>query len=268
MTSSRVDITTDDGVCDAYLSQPDSPGPHPAVLFWPDAIGVRQRLHDMADKIASWGYMVLLPNIFYRSGGGPLIENLSELLQQEDRAKLFAALGPVISKFKPADGVRDAEFYLDFLAAQPSVAPGPVGLTGYCMGAGMALRTAGAYPDRVAAAGGFHGGNLITEAPDSPHLSAKTCRAELYFGHADNDQSMPPEQQASLAAALQEAGVTFRAEVYEGALHGYSMADTRVYNEAGEQRHWAALNELLARVLPPRSMIPAGRRGPRCAGPG
>jgi carboxymethylenebutenolidase len=253
MTSSQVDIATDDGVCDAYLSQPDSPGPHPAVLFWPDAIGVRPRLYDMADKIASWGYVVLLPNIFYRSGRVPLIEGLEELLGQEDRAKLFAALGPVISQFKPADGVRDAEFYLRFLADQPSVAEGPVGLTGYCMGAGMALRTAGAYPDRVAAAGGFHGGNLATDAADSPHLSAKTCRAELYFGHADNDQSMPPDQQARLATALDEAGVTFKAEVYEGALHGYSMADTRVYNEAGEQRHWTALNELFTRVIPPRT---------------
>ena len=101
MTSSGVDITTDDGVCDAYLSQPDSPGPHPAVLFWPDAIGVRQRLYDMADTIASWGYVVLLPNIFYRSGRVPLIENLGELLQQEDRAKLFAALRRLLCRHHP-----------------------------------------------------------------------------------------------------------------------------------------------------------------------
>jgi carboxymethylenebutenolidase len=253
MTSTHVDITTDDGVCDAYVAQPDSPGPHPAVLFWPDAIGVRPRLYDMADTIASWGYVVLVPNIFYRSGRVPLIEGLDELLAQEDRAKLFAALGPVIGQFKPALGVSDAQFYLDFLATHPSVAAGPVGLTGYCMGAGMALRTAGEYPDRVAAAGGFHGGNLATEAPDSPHLSAKTCQAELYFGHADNDQSMQPDQQARLATALDEAGVKYRAEVYEGALHGYTMSDTRVYNESGEQRHWAALNELFTRVLPPRA---------------
>src|SRR5262245_58177021 len=252
MTSSLVDITTDDGVCDAYLSQPDSPGPHPAVLFFPDGIGVRQRLYDMADTIASWGYVVLLPNIFYRSGRVPLIENLDELLQLEDRTKLMEGLRPVVGQFKALDGVRDAKSYLDFLTAQPSVAQGPVGLTGYCMGAGMALRTAGEYPDRVAAAGGFHGGNLATDNPDSPHLSAKTCRAELYFGHADNDQSMQPDQQARFAAALDEAGVTYHAEVYEGALHGYTMADTRVYNEAGEQRHWAALRELYGRVIPPR----------------
>src|SRR5215471_14372544 len=131
MTSSHIDIPTEDGVCDAYVSQPDSPGPHPAVLFWPDAIGVRQRLYDMADTIASWGYVVLLPNIFYRSGRVPLIENLPELLKLEDRAKLFEALRPVISQFKPADGVRDAESYLGFLAGHESVAPGPIGLTGY-----------------------------------------------------------------------------------------------------------------------------------------
>jgi carboxymethylenebutenolidase len=253
MTTALVDIPTDHGVCDAYVSAPDAPGPHPAVLFWPDAIGVRQRLYDMADKIASWGYVVLLPNIFYRSGRVPLIENLADLLKLEDRATLFKSLGPVMTKFKPADGVRDARFYLDFLAAHSSVAPGPIGLTGYCMGAGMALRTAGEYPDRVAAAGGFHGGNLATDNPDSPHLSAKTCRAELYFGHADNDPTMQPDQQARLAAALDEAGVKYVAEVYDGAIHGYTMADTRVYNAAGEQRHWAALSELFGRVLPTRA---------------
>jgi carboxymethylenebutenolidase len=253
MTSALVDIPTDDGVCDAYVSEPDAPGPHPAVLIWPDAIGVRPRLYDMADKIASWGYVVLLPNIFYRSGRVPLIENLEDLLKLEDRAKLFEALGPVIRTFKPIDGVRDAAFYLDFLAAHPSVAPGPVGLTGYCMGAGMALRTAGEYPDRVAAAGGFHGGNLATDNPDSPHLWAKTCRAELYFGHADNDQSMQPDQQDRFATALDDAGVTYRAEVYEGAIHGYTMADTRVHNAAAEQRHWDALSELFGRVIPARA---------------
>jgi carboxymethylenebutenolidase len=253
MPSSLIDIATDDGVCDAYLSQPEAPGPHPAVLFWPDAIGVRQRLYDMADKIASWGYVVLLPNIFYRSGRVPLIDNLDELLTLEDRTRFMEALRPVVGQFKPADGVRDAQSYLTFLGGHDSVAPGPVGLTGYCMGAGMALRTAGAYPDRVAAVGGFHGGNLATDNPDSPHLSAKACKAELYFGHADNDPSMPPEQQARLTSALDDAGVTYRAEVYDGAIHGYTMADTRVYSEAAEQRHWAALHGLFGRVIPPRA---------------
>jgi carboxymethylenebutenolidase len=246
MRGTLVDIPTADGVCDAYLVQPDGPGPHPGVLFFPDGIGVRQRLYDMADRIADEGYTVLLPNIFYRSGRAPLVPNLDELLMTEDRSKLMEALRSVIGSFSPADGVRDAEYYLGYLA---TVTAGPVGLTGYCMGAGMALRTAGAYPDRVAAAGGFHGGNLATDAADSPHTFAKTVQAELYFGHADNDQSLPPEQQERLAAALDDAGVRYQAEVYPGAIHGYTMSDTRAYNAEGEQRHWAALFDLYARTL-------------------
>jgi len=246
MTSSMVDIATDDGVCDAYLSRPDGAGPHRGVLFFPDGIGMRPRLYEMADRIAAAGYVTLVPNTFYRSGRAPLIENLEELLQLEDRSKLMEAIMPIAGQLRPADVVRDAQFYLDYLA---TIAPGPVGLTGYCMGAGLALRTAAAYPDRVVAAGGFHGGNLATDAPDSPHQVAGSVAAELYFGHADNDPSNSPEQVARLNAALDAAGVRYRAEVYEGAIHGYTMADTRVYNQAAEERHWTALFDLFARTL-------------------
>jgi carboxymethylenebutenolidase len=162
-----VDIATADGTCDAYLAQPDGDGPHAAVLLFSDAIGLRQRIYDMADRIASHGYVVLAPNLFYRSGRAPVVANLDELLKAGDRQKLMAAVIPVARALKPADAMRDTRFYLDYLA---SVSPGPVGLTGYCMGAGLALRTAAAYPDRVAAAGGFHGGNLASDADDSPHL--------------------------------------------------------------------------------------------------
>jgi carboxymethylenebutenolidase len=246
MPGTPVDIPTEDGVCDAYVARPDDDGPRPGVLFFPDGIGVRRRLHDMADRIADQGYVVLLPNVFYRSGPAPVVPNLEELLAAGDRAKLMEAIWPVVTQLKPADAVRDARFYLHYLG---TVAAGPVGLTGYCMGAGLALRTAGAYPDRVAAAGGFHGGNLASDAADSPHLSAATVQAELYFGHADNDPSLPPEQMARLSEALDAAGVRYRAEVYEGATHGYTMSDTSVYNEAAEQRHWDALFDLFGRDL-------------------
>ena len=241
-----VDIATEDGTCDAYLAQPDGDGPHPAVLFFPDAIGLRQRIYDMADRIASHGYVVLAPNLFYRSGRAPVVANLDELLKAGDRQKLMEAVIPVARALKPADAMRDTRYYLDYLAGRSA---GPVGLTGYCMGAGLALRTAATYPDRVAAAGGFHGGNLASDAEDSPHLLARHVQAELYFGHADQDPSMPPEQIERLNAALEAAGVRYRAEVYEGAMHGYTMADTRVHNEQGEQRHWDALLDLFARNL-------------------
>jgi carboxymethylenebutenolidase len=250
MTSAIVDIPTEAGVADAYLCVPDSPGPHPAVLFFPDGIGVRQRLYDMADRIASHGYVVLLPNLFYRSGRAPILPNLDELLAAGDRQALLAAVWPIASKLTPADAMVDTRAYLDYLASVAGVAAGPVGLTGYCMGAAMALRTAGTYPARVAAAAGFHGGNLASEAENSPHLLAGNVTAELYFGHADNDQSLPPEQIERLAAALNAAGVRYRAEVYEGAHHGYTMADTSAHHPQAEERHWQELIGLLNRALP------------------
>jgi carboxymethylenebutenolidase len=251
MQGTLVDIGTDDGIADCYVAQPPGAGPFPAVLFYPDGIGVRPRLYDMADRIASTGYVVLLPNVFYRAGRIPLIPNLEEILKLEDRTRLMEALAPIMSHLKPADVMRDTRFYLDYLAGHDAVAAGPIGVTGYCMGAGMSLRAAGTYPDRIAAAAGFHGGNLATDAEDSPHLCAATVRAELYFGHADQDRSLPPEQMERLNAALDAAGVGYRAQVYEGASHGYTMADTQAYHEQAEQRHWTELLGLFDRVLRP-----------------
>jgi carboxymethylenebutenolidase len=260
MQSTMVDITTDDGVADAYLTQPDGGGSRPGILFFPDGIGLRPRLYEMADRIAAHGYVVLIPNVFYRSGRVPLIANLDELVKSADRSALMAAIWPIASALDPASAMRDTRSYLDYLgavAAGPeataggaSAPAGPVGLTGYCMGAALALRTAGTYPDRVAAAGGFHGGNLATEAENSPHLLAGAITAELYFGHADNDQSMPPEQVERLNAALDAAGVRYRAEVYAGATHGYTMADTAVHSQEAEDRHWTELIALFTRALP------------------
>jgi carboxymethylenebutenolidase len=118
------------------------------------------------------------------------------------------------------------------------------------MGARLSLRAAGAFPERVAAAAGFHGGGLATDAPDSPHLMADRITAELYFGHADHDHSLPPEQIERLDAALTQAGVRFRAEVYEGARHGYTQADTSSYNPDAAERHWRELLALFERALP------------------
>ena len=151
----------------------------------------------------------------------------------------------------PDLAVRDAGAYLGFLAALPQTAEGPAGTVGYCMGAALALRTAAAFPDGVAAAAGFHGGNLATEDPDSPHRAAVGigAGAELYFGHADADPALPPEQIERLDAALTAAGVRFAAEVYAGAGHGYTQADTASYHPDAAERHWKALLDLFGRTL-------------------
>lgn len=214
-----------------------------------DAFGVRPHLRAMADRLAEAGYAVLVPNVFYRSGHTPVLD-LPEFIDTSQRTELFDQIGPMMRELTPERAVDDAEAYLAWLAERPEVADGPVGVTGYCMGARLSLRTAGAYPDRVAAAAGFHGGGLATDAPDSPHLVAEHVTAELYFGHADQDHSLPPEQIERLNAALTEAGVRFRAEVYEGARHGYTQADTSSYNADAAERHWKELLALLERTLP------------------
>jgi carboxymethylenebutenolidase len=243
-----VDITTGDGVADAYLAHPSDGLPHPGVLLYMDAFGLRPHLKSMADRLAEAGYTVLLPNVFYRHGRTPVFD-LPEFIDPSARPQIWEQIGPVMQSLTPELAMRDADAYLRRLADSPLVTDGPVALTGYCMGARLALYTAGTYPDRVAAAAGFHGGRLATDAPDSPHLVAEHITAELYFGHADEDGSMPPEQQRLLEETLTAAGVRHRCEVYPGAHHGYTQADTAAYHKEGDERHWAALLDLLERTF-------------------
>ena len=244
MPGSAVDITTPDGVADAYLTRPDDQ-PHPGVLFIMDAYGLRPRIDEMADRIAGRGYVVLAPNVFYRAGRSPLFQ-LPDHSNPDERARFFQSLRPLMEQLTPDAVARDGGAYLDYLAR---FATGPAAITGYCMGARVAWRIAAAHPDRVAALAGFHAGGLATDAPDSPHLSAGKIRAEVYFGHADQDPSMTADQVATLDKALDDAGVPRTTKVYEGAMHGYTMSDTPAYNEAAAERHFDALFDLLERTV-------------------
>ncbi|WP_392839175.1 dienelactone hydrolase family protein [Streptomyces sp. LN500] len=243
-----VDIPTQDGTADAYLTHPDDSTPHPAVLLYMDAFGLRPHLKEMADRLARAGYTVLVPNVFYRHGRAPVVE-LPDVIGPARRPEIFERLGPIMTSLTPDLAMRDADAYLRWLAASPLTTDGPVGITGYCMGAGLALRTAGTYPDRVAAMAGFHGGRLATDSPDSPHLLADRITAELYFGHADQDPSLPPEQIDRLDEALTAAGVRHHSEIYTGAHHGFTQADTAAYDSTADKRHWTALLALLDRAL-------------------
>jgi carboxymethylenebutenolidase len=215
------------------------------VLFVIDAFGLRPRIQEMADRIAGQGYVVLAPNALYRAGRAPVLP-MPDFTDPDNRAGFMQSVRPIIEQLTPDAISRDGEAYLDFLS---TTATGPVGITGYCMGARVGWRIAAAYPDRVSALGGFHGGGLVTDAPNSPHRSAGQLKAEVYFGHADQDANMNPEQIGTLNDALDKAGVRHRAEVYEGALHGYTMSDTAVYNEAACERHFTELFALLDRTL-------------------
>jgi carboxymethylenebutenolidase len=246
MPVENVDITTPDGVADAYLARPDDQ-PHPGVLFIMDAFGLRPTIGEMIERIAADGYVVLAPNVFYRAGRAPVLP-MPDLSDPDQRTGFFAKLRPLIDQLSPERIRSDATAYLDFLAE--SAAPGRVALTGYCMGARVGWRIATAMPDRVAALAGFHAGGLVTDDPDSPHNSASDISAELYFAFADQDPSMSAEQIATFERALEEAGVVYRSEVYEGAQHGYTMADTAAHHEPSRERHFRELRSLLDRVLP------------------
>ncbi|MBZ3906579.1 dienelactone hydrolase family protein [Streptomyces griseiscabiei] len=242
------DIPTPDGTVDAHVFHPADGGPHPGVLLYMDAFGVRPHLKGMAERLAGAGYVVLLPNVMYRGGRAPLVE-LPAFIDPAERPEIIERIRPAMRGLTPQAAMRDAGVYLDRLAASPLTNGGPVGVTGYCMGAGLALRTAGTYPERVAAAAGFHGAYLATDAPDSPHLLADRVTAELYFGHADDDSTNPAEQIARLDRSLTAAGVRHRGEVYAGAHHGFTQADTAMHSPEATERHWAALLDLLARTL-------------------
>ncbi len=246
----RIEITTPDGTAEAYVTGPEAhDGPVPGVLFFMDAIGLRPRIEEMADRIASWGYVVLAPNVFYRHGSADDIAPTTDLRLPGEREKFFPTVMPLVAGHTPDEAARDLPAYVAALADDSRVDPSVLGVTGYCMGARLALRAGAQLPDLVAAVGMFHGGGIVTDGDDSPHLVVPDLRAEVVAGFADNDGSMPPEAVAAFDAALGDAGVTATTAVYPGAAHGYSMADTSMYDEAATERHFTELRDLLDRTL-------------------
>jgi carboxymethylenebutenolidase len=213
-----------------------------------DAFGLRPRIAEMAQRIADWGYVVLAPNAFHREGRAVDVAPTEDLNDTDARTEFFKVAGPRIQRLTSDLAETDIPAYLEALRGLPGVQAGAVGTTGYCMGARLAVRAAGIDPE-VVAVGGFHGGGLATDAPDSPHVSLAKARAEFVFGHADQDRSMPAEAIRALGEALDEAGLTATNEVYEGAAHGYSMSDTGSYDEAATERHFAKLQDLFDRTL-------------------
>ena len=240
-----IELQAGDGAAEAYLTGTRG---DPGVLLFMDAIGLRPQIEEMADRIASWGYVVLAPNVFYRDGSAEELAPEQDLRDPGAREAFFASgVGDRVQGLKPGMFAPDADAYVRTLLEH--AADGPIGVTGYCMGARLAVRTAGRFPGTVAAVGGFHGGGLVTDAEDSPHLALAGSTAEYVFGHADNDRGMTVENVAALEETLQAAGRPHLNEIYEDAPHGYTMNDTSVYQEAGAERHFKELEALLARAL-------------------
>jgi carboxymethylenebutenolidase len=239
-----IEIRTKDGTAKAAFVPPASPAAARAgVILYMDAFGPRASLYTMAERLAGQGYAVLVPDLFYRFGAyGPF-----------DAKTAFAneVTGPQIRKMLAETTqemtMRDSGAFLD--ALYENGATGPIGAVGYCMGGARALNAAGAWPDRIVAAASFHGGNLASDAPDSPANRAASINARVYVGSAEVDNSVPPAQSARLAEALRADGIDHIIENYAGTQHGWCVPDHRAYDEKGAERHWKRLLEFLADTL-------------------
>ncbi len=243
MPNEQVTVRTRDGDCPCHVMIPATGGPWPAVIFYMDAGGIRPAVLDMAQRLADAGYVVLLPDLFYRYGPyGPFVP------KQVFAGDFRAILGPLMATTGNDKAAEDTEALLAYLDTRRDVAGRKVGAVGFCMGGGMALAAAGAYPDRFAAAASFHGGNLATDAPTSPHLSAPRLKAEVYVAAAENDGSYPPEMAERLETALAQADVRYRTETYPAA-HGWMKPDFPVYDHEAAERGWTAMLAFFDRTL-------------------
>jgi carboxymethylenebutenolidase len=242
---SKVAINTRDGACPSYVYRPTGSGPWPAVLVFMDGLGIRPAMLEVGERLASHGYFVLLPDLFYRSGPYEPMDPHAVFADPEQRAILREKF---IGSATPANIMSDTRAFLDTLAVEPDVKPGRIGTTGYCMGGLMSLTAAGTYPDRIAATASYHGGRLATDAPESPHLLAPKIKSRVYVAGAIEDQSFTDEMKARLESALTDAGVDHKIETYQ-AKHGWVLRDTPVYDAPAAERHWQTLLALLDETL-------------------
>jgi carboxymethylenebutenolidase len=244
MSQDQVTFQAADGACQAYVLTPEGAGPWPGVIFYMDAFGIRPGMIEMATHVANQGYVVLLPDLFYRYGAyGPY--DPKEVLKGDFRA----IIGPLMGSTDNHKAAADTAAFIAYLDSRPDVAKAKIGTVGFCMGGGMALTAAASYPDRIGAAASFHGGNLASDQPTSPHLLLDKIKAEVYVAIADNDHSYPPEMAERFEAALKAAGVNYESEFYAGKLHGWMKPDMPVYDAEAAERGWNKLFALYARAL-------------------
>ena len=237
VTDADIEVSTPDGVADCYFVHPSS-GRHPGVLIWPDALGLRPTFKQMGKRLAESGYSVLVVNQYYRERKAPVAPEGASFADEDVRNTIRPSMGTL----NPDTHVTDATAFVGFLDRQDAVDSNrKMGTMGYCMGGPITMRTAAALPDRIGAAASFHGGGLVTNAPDSPHLLVPKMKAHYLFAVAENDDERQPEAKNELRDAFAEAGLPAEIEVYEGAMHEWCPPDSRVYNEAQAERAWSRL---------------------------
>lgn len=239
-------LTAAEGDCRTWVLTPDvGDGPWPAVIFYMDALAIRPALIDMAQRLADGGYVVLLPDLFYRNG--PYEEMVpADVFASGDPRSVF---GPLMATTDTKRASEDTAAFLAYLDDRDDVAGPLVGATGYCMGGGLALVAAATYPDRIGAAASFHGGGLANDSDLSPHLVVDQIAGRVYVGAADDDHSYPPEMAAKLCESLMAGHVDFRHDLYVGSAHGWTMSDFPIYDAAGSDRHFDELFRMYGDTL-------------------
>lgn len=245
MPHEQITITTRDGECASHVFTPQAGAKAPAIILYMDAAGMRPALIGMAERLSAAGYVVLLPDLFYRYGPyGPF--DPKEVFKGDFRA----ILGPLVVTTGNAKAAEDTEAFLAYLDTRADVERCKMGAIGFCMGGGMAIAAAGTWPDRFAAVASFHGGNLATDAFDSPHSFAPKLEAELYIAAAQNDATYPPAMAERFERALGDAQVSYRTETYP-APHGWMKTDFPVYHAVEAENGWHNMLEFFKRTLVP-----------------
>jgi carboxymethylenebutenolidase len=246
MIDQQIKIATKDGHVTTFISHPERDGPHPVILFYMDAPGIREELRDMARRLATSGYYVMLPNLYYRSGVmelGPLPADP----QAPERKRMFELMGSL----NIAMVMEDTRSLLAYADGQDAAAADIVGAVGYCMSGRYAVNAATQFPGRVKAAASIYGTNLATEEPDSPHLAGQKTKAELYFGCAETDIYAPREIIEKVKQSMQADGANAEVEIYPGTHHGFAFPKRPVYDRDAAERHWERLLALYRRQLQP-----------------
>ncbi len=245
MTQRTVEVQTADGTCPSALSIPDGEGPWPAVIMFADAGGMRDTIRQMGERLSGLGYVVLVPDFYYRNGPYEPVDMRTAFADKETAERIMTMMGG----YTADKVVRDAQAFVDYLDALPEKKPGGVGTTGYCMGGRLSLMAAGNLGERIGAAASFHGGNIAKDDdPNSPHQKAGAIKATVYVAGAIEDQSFPDEQKDLLEKSLTEAGVAHTIETYP-AHHGFAVPDNPTYDQAAAERHWQAMENLFGSVL-------------------
>ncbi len=230
---------------DTFVTHPERDGPFPAILFYMDAPGIREELRDMARRLATAGYAVVLPNLYYRAGTGTTFDQTELRKEGPERERMWQ----LMYSLNNALVMDDTRALLAFIDEQPYARADGIGCVGYCMSGQYVFTAAAEFPDRIAAMASLYGVGLVTDRPDSPHLRVARISAEMYFGCAEVDSYAPPEVVSQLERALLASTTLFEVELYPGTEHGFAFPKRPVYDKPAAERHWERLFALFHRRL-------------------